>query len=477
MHKAPDVLVIMPDQLRGDCLSIAGHPVVKTPALDEIGRQGTYFDAAYTTCASCVPARRALLTGQHPSTNGMVGYKGGYRIPGPTLPQILSDNGYMTAMIGRYMHQSPYEEPHGFQTRVLASTHVDNDEYATALKARYPEIKSLRNLGVTFNGWGAKPWEFDDEMHPTAWVTRRSRDFLTVQSADRPLFLLTSFYAPHPPLLPPKTYFDRYYRQDLPEPFYGDWNSNTPGSADEVRMDSPRVHLTGDPLRRAQAGYFGLISHIDDQVAPLIREFKERSEQAGRPWIIMLISDHGEMLGDHNYFRKCEPYEGSSRIPFLIQGSPQLGWQPGQTCRTPVCLEDVMPTVLAAAGIAAPGGIDGKSLLSVLAGQAAHVRTRLHCEHAKTYSQEQAYHFLTDGIIKYIWRPLNGEEQLFHLRQSRGERHNLADHAEWAEVLVKWREYMIQTLRDRPEGFTDGQRLMAGREYKPVLPFLEQFKV
>ena len=93
-----------------------------------------------------------------------------------------------------------------------------------------------------------------------------------------------------------------------------------------------RILLKGETLRAAQAGYFGLIEHLDNQISSLISEFKARSEKAGRSWIIVVTSDHGEMLGDHGYFRKCEPYEGSANIPFIISGSPALGFKTGSAC-------------------------------------------------------------------------------------------------------------------------------------------------
>ena len=474
VRKAPNILVIMPDQMRGDCLSLAGHPVLQTPAMDSIGREGTHFTAGFSTCASCVPARRGLLTGLHPATTGMVGMSAGYPISEITLPAQLSDHGYRTALVGREMHQSPYDEPYGFQTRILGSTHRDHDEYATALMAAVPGLKSLRDLGVTFNGWGAKAWEYAESMHPTTWVARRTREFLAAQSDDQPLFLTSSYYAPHPPLLPPKRYFDAFLNQALPEPSYGDWNDPSPGNADQVTMDSHRVHLEGEALRRAQAGYFGLIAQLDAQIAPIIQDFKDKSEAAGRPWVIALISDHGEMLGDHHYYRKCEPYEGASRIPFLIQGSEAMGWCRSQINGSPVCLEDIMPTVLDAAGIPVPEGLDGHSLVPLLKGTQSRVRPFLHGEHAPQYSDEQAYHFLTDGEFKYLWRPFGGREQLFDRVRDPGERHDLANDPAWQATLERWRGRLIRHLENRPEGFSDGRRLIPDQDYPRVLPFLEK---
>lgn len=458
-------------------MSIAGHPVLETPALDAIGRGGTAFTAAYTTCPSCIPARRAFLTGRYPANNGMVGMVNGYRIPWPTLPQCLLDHGYATALIGRTMHQSPKDEPYGYQTWIRGSTYIEDDDYATELKAAAPGLRSMRDLGCSFNGWNAKPWELGDAMHPTTWIVRHAREWLANRPVDKPLFLTTSFYAPHPPLMPPQDYFDMYYkRTDLPEPAYGDWLGEPAGDSELVEMASHRVRLSGDPLRRAQAGYFGLIKHIDDQVAPLIEEFKRRSEDAGRPWMVILVSDHGEMLGDHDYFRKCEPYEGSANVPFLIQGSPELGWRQGAVCRTPVCLEDLMPTTLAGVGVEIPEGVDGHSLLPVLAGEADGVRKVLHGEHAPQYGPGQAYHSLRDAAMKYIWRPLDGSEQLFDLRHDPHELHDLSGDPAWQDTLVQWRNRLIESLGDRPEGFTDGRRLIAGREYPKVLPFMEAYR-
>ena len=156
--------------------------------------------------------------------------------------------------------------------------------------------------------------------------------------------LTASFYAPHPPLIPPRFYFDRYMRLELPPPAVGAWRRAPPKTMDAARgIDATRTVLRGEALRCVQAGYYGLINHIDDTIYWLIHEFKERSGKARRPWLVVFTSDHGEMLGDHYYYRKCEPYEGSTRIPMMIEGSPDLGFRYGQVLAQPVCLEDLMP--------------------------------------------------------------------------------------------------------------------------------------
>src|ERR1041385_1191327 len=150
----PDILLVMPDQMRGDCLSARGHPVVRTPHLDSLAKEGAMFRRAYTTCPSCIPARYSLLTGLYPATSGVVGFKGKL-ITQPTLPKLLGDAGYMPVLVGRTMHQVPEEEPYGFQTRIRGSTYLSGDDYDSFLKQAAPGNEGIRQLvqklGVSFN--------------------------------------------------------------------------------------------------------------------------------------------------------------------------------------------------------------------------------------------------------------------------------------------------------------------------------------
>lgn len=463
----PDILFLMLDQMRGDCLSALEHPVVRTPHLDQLASEGTLFRRAYTTVSSCIPARYALLTGLFPQTSGVVGFAA-KPFATPPLPQLLAEAGYATVLVGRTMHQLPESGSCGYQQQFLGSTYIADDDYDQFLCQAAPETGGIRKLihelGVSLNHWQANSWPLPEELHPTDWVVARSHDVVEEASPDQPLFLTTSFFAPHPPLFPPKRYFDAYYNADLPAPAMGDWVDQTALSpeGDEV---GHRILLQGEILRRSQAGYFGLIEQIDEQVGPLIRAFQARSERAGRPWVVMLTSDHGEMLGDHGYFRKCEPYEGSGNIPFIISGSAELGLARGERVEEVVCLEDIMPTFLELAGASIPGYLDGVSLVPTLRGSEQNIRDSLHFEHATCYSQEQAYHALTDGQHKYIWRPHDGSEQLFDLKDDPCEERNLAMDTGRRAMLEVWRQRLVLRLADRPEGFVEDGRLVAGRPY------------
>ncbi|MEZ6038624.1 MAG: sulfatase-like hydrolase/transferase [Planctomycetota bacterium] len=471
-HRAgPDILLLMPDQFRGDCLSTLGHPAVRTPTLDALAEQGTLFRRAYCTVPSCVPARHSLLTGQYPQTSGVVGYKG-RRISVPTLPRLLRENGYRTALVGRNMHQFPSSDDLGYTTRLLGSTYLDGDDYDKALREAAPAtggiVKLVADLGLTFNHWQAAPWPLDESLHPSTWVVDRAIETVRATPAEQPLFLTASFYAPHPPLFPPAAQFEDYLRAELPAPARGDWVAWQALSADGDRQGH-RIRLEGPTLQHAQAGYFGLIEHLDQRLAGLIAAFRERAEAADRPWLVLCTSDHGELLGDHGYFRKCQPYEGSSNIPMVIAGSPELGFAVGARNHRPVCLEDILPTICDLCGIDTPADVDGRSLVPALRGEAVEIRPWLHFEHAPCYDSDQAFHALTDGRHKFVWRPTDGSEQLFDLQQDPREEHDLARDKDAADLCEVWRRRLIERLASRPEGFSDGARLIPGREYLPLM--------
>ena len=466
----PDILLIMPDQFRGDCLSVLGHPVVHTPNLDRLAREGALFRRAYSTAPSCIPARFALLTGLAPQTSGVVGYAE-KRITTPTLPAELVKVGYATALVGRNMHQGEQNGSLGYETQIFGSTYLAEDEYDVELKKAVPTAGGIRPLvellRLDNNRWPAKAWPLVEEWHPTAWIVRRARETIAQSAGAKPLFLTASFYAPHPPLFPPARIFDANLKRELPPVAMGSWvDRRALSTAGNPAGD--RILLEGETLRRAQAGYFGLIDHLDEQIAELIADFKARSEKAGRAWIIVVTSDHGEMLGDHGFFRKCEPYEGSANIPLLITGSPSLGFARGRRSLQPVCLEDIMPTLLALAGAESPGKLDGVNLGPVLRGVRTEVREWLHSEHAPAYGQAQAFHALTDGREKYLWRPLDGSEQLFDLSVDPNEMHDLSTVPAARAELEKWRERLVRRLAGRPEGFSAGGNLIAGRPYPPI---------
>lgn len=460
MDERPNFLVIMTDQQRGDCLSADGHPVLLTPNMDAIGGAGVRFSRAYTTCPVCVPARRSFLSGQFPSTHGVLN-NSSIEWEGPSLPGVLRDAGYQTEWVGRGMHQTPPRKRYGFEHMVFKDHRV-SDDYDAFLARREPEGSGgYYGTGVMHNDWTARPWHLDEAFHATNWAVTEAMNFLDRRDPSCPFFLVTSILAPHPPLVPPAFYMDRYLRQDLSDPVIGDWA--TPPEREDGDVSAVNVNLKGEALRSAQAGYFGLINHVDDQIRRLLNPVDGVQQKTQRNTVVIFFSDHGEMLGDHYRWRKSLPYEGSARIPFLIQAPERFGLQRGSVSETPVCIEDLMPTILAMADVPCPEGVDGSNLLPLMQGKGDVARDYLHIE------TSPEYHCLTNGKEKFIWFVKDGREQFFNLENDPKECYNLIQSADWKTRIDGWRSELVQVLKDRPEGFSDGEKLITGQAYPGLM--------
>lgn len=457
MPDRPNILFIMPEQMRGDCLSIDGHPVIRTPNMDSIAAKGVRFTHAYTTCPTCIAARRSLLSGQFPPTHGMVGYHDGIEWDAPqTLPGALSQAGYQTQHVGRGMHQSPPWKRYGYDNMIT------NLDYREWLEEKAPESGGWMGAGITHNDRTARPWPLPDYLHDTNWTVSQALRFIRRRDPSCPFFLVASFIAAHPPLQPPQFYFDRYVRTGVPEPHIGDWEERPSNNGLGQDPGSTVACLEGEELLSARAGYYGLINHLDDQIRRLLNGMVSKIDFNNT--IVVFTTDHGEMLGDHYRWHKIMPYEGAARIPMLISAPKRFGINSGTVLDHAVCLEDVMPTLLEMAGVDIPDTVEGKSLLPYMQGGDAPDRNHLHIEHSPSYQ------CLTDGKEKFIWFVGNGQEQFFDLTTDPNELHDLINDPAYRERVSHWRSLLINELKDRPEGFSDSKELIVGRPFPPVMP-------
>lgn len=260
MANRPNVLLIMCDQMRGDCLGIDGHPDVKTPYLDTLAADGMLFENAYSACPSCIPARASLFTGRTPAGTGRVGYKDGVAWEyDHMLAQEMRDGGYQTAVVGK-MHVHPPRLGCGFEYMRLHDGYIGHcrkanlpywmhqnvsDDYMRFLKDELGEFADVNGTGVENNSWITHPWAYEERLHPTNWVVDESIRFLETRDRTRPFFLMTSFVRPHPPFDAPQTYFDLYRDMELRAPAVGDWDDAGATERDGMILDS--VHGLATP--------------------------------------------------------------------------------------------------------------------------------------------------------------------------------------------------------------------------------------
>jgi arylsulfatase A-like enzyme len=470
MPTQPNLVLILADQLRGDCLGVAGHPVVATPNLDMLAHRGTWFSSAYSTVPSCIAARASLFTGLSASSHGRLGYED--RVPWTyrtTLAGELARAGYQTHCVGK-THFFPQRAHLGFQglesyegDQNLAGDYVN--DYHEWLCERTDGRGCETDHGVDWNSWYARPSHLPEELHTSSWVTTRAIEFLRRRDPTRPFFLNLSFHRPHPPIDPPQVFFDLYRDRPLPAVPQGDWARRYDVPITDVNAWHGRV--SAPLLDRARRAYFAQIEHIDNQIGRFLMALRKAA--TGPTWVVF-SADHGEMLGDHCLWRKTYAYEGSARVPLIV--CPPQGAVRHRSSEV-VMQEDLMPSLLAMAGLPLPAGLDGRSVLPLLAAPppGGAWRDWGHGEHAACYAPETGMQYLTDGRWKYIWYTLTGEEQLFDLHGDPQECLNLAADPMHRDCLVSWRDRLVAALAPRVEdGLTDGRRLLPGRRLPPTRP-------
>ncbi|MFW6060053.1 MAG: arylsulfatase [Phycisphaeraceae bacterium] len=463
----PNVLFIMTDQQRGDCLGCDGHPVQETPYLDQLASQGTRFRCAYTATPSCLPARATLLTGMNQWHTGILGMGKGQ---GPvrsdyrhTMPGELAAAGYHTQAVGKN-HFNPQRALNGYHGCILdESGRMPDSDFRRWFDAHAPAGAGYRDHSVDWNSWMARPSHLPEYLHPTHWTAHAAYDWLTRRDPEKPFFLKVSFARPHSPYEPPQPYWDMYKDRDMPEPYTAEWSDNWHRHPD-TQDDTNAWRATRNDVenQRARVGYYGSITFIDHQIGWLLQEFRKLDAEAARNTLIIFCSDHGDMMGDHHLWRKTYAYEGSARVPMIVKPPDTWDCPRGQVLDHVVELRDVMPTVLDAAGVDIPDTVDGQSMVPLLRGQAAQTdwRDYLIGEHIWCYSHEQANYYVTDGKQKYIWFPYLGREQLFDLVSDRGETRDLASDNAWQKQLGAWRARLVEELTARDNGLVRNGELV-----------------
>jgi arylsulfatase len=471
----PNIILILCDQMRGDAWGADGNPHVYTPNLDYLASLGTRFSHAYSAVPSCLPARASLWSGQNQWHTGVLGMgRGQGPIPNDfphTLAGELSKAGYHTHLVGKG-HFHPHRTPMGFATMELdESGRMPDSDHRVWFAQQAPQGVTPDDHGVGWNSWHARPWHTEERLHPTYWTMTRSLEFLKGDESDRPFFLNISFARAHSPYVPPKHYFDMYREADLPEPHMGEWSAMHHDPETAINPDAWRGRMDPDHIKLARAGYYGSISFIDTQIGRLLNWMqRERPSALENTWFLF-TSDHGDMQGDHNLWRKTYAYEGSTRIPFFVVPPCSQKTPRRRVADEVVELRDVMPTLLDAAGIPTPNTVDGYSLLPLLAAPQRDWREYIHGEHCWCYSREQEMQFVTDGQRKFIWLPRLGIEQFFDLEQDPEETCDLINAPAYADDVRKWRGYLVKELEERDCSWVKDGQLYCPDDAPLVSPF------
>lgn len=470
----PNILLLMADQFRADCVGAAGNRVIHTPNLDRIAREGVLFTNAYSCAPTCTPARAALLTGLSPWRHGVLGTgRVGETYP-IEMPRVLRDAGYYTVGIGK-MHWHPQRNTHGMHKTILdesgrAETPEFRSDYRAWLTSIAPNVDADAT-GIGWNDYRSKAYALPEEFHPTYWTGVTAVAFLETYDRPEPFFLKVSFARPHSPYDPPKRFMNLYKGVDLPVASLGQWAERyAPRSDDSYNIW--HGNLGPAQVRSSREGYYGSVTFLDETIGRILKALKRRGLL--EKTLILFTADHGDMLGDHHLWRKSYAYESSAAIPMVMRW-PEMLMQAkrGQVLEQPVELRDVLPTFMDAASLSGAEACNGRSLLSLARDARAPWRDWIDLEHDVCYSRENHWNALTDGHRKYIFHAKTGEEQFFDLERDPHELYDCAKDAGYAGQVAEWRGRLIEHLKERGDAFVKDGSLVLRPEpdgYSPNYP-------
>ncbi|MFC7249206.1 sulfatase-like hydrolase/transferase [Halomicroarcula sp. GCM10025324] len=428
MSSIENVLLILSDEHRPDALGCAGHPHVETPNLDALAAEGTRFTDAYCSSPLCVPSRASFATGRYVHEIGAWDNAAPYDGAPSSWGHHLTEHGVQHATVGK-LHFEP-DVDDGFDDQYLTEHMETLDTFGL-----YRDPPGVRPNGrnrieragpvpdgqAWYNTNGAN--EVCDQNRferAVEWIEDRSK-------SEEPWLLSVNSLIPHFPLEVEQSYYDRYPPEEMDLPV------DYPPSDDHPVLNQLREHFDGldlrkETLRRTRSAYFGLITALDDYIGDLL-DALERTGQADET-LVVYTSDHGEVLGDHGLWWKCNMYEQSVGVPLVMRGP---GIERGQTVEGPVSLLDVVPTMTDALDVPADPAWQGRSLLPIATGRGEQDPSRTVFSEYHAHGTSHGIYMIRRGSHKYV-HYVDGPDQLFDLETDPDELTNRAGAPKYQDI-------------------------------------------
>ena len=432
MQQRPNILILMADQLAPAALAAYGG-AAQTPHIDALARAGVVFDSFYCNSPLCAPSRFSWAAGQLPSKIGAYDNAAEFAAQVPTFAHYLRTAGYQTALSGK-MHFCGPDQMHGFEERLTTDIYPSDFGWTpdwARFEARpgwYHTMDSVTKAGPCTR---TNQIDFDDEVVYAA----RQKLFDIARGKDRrPFCLLVSMTHPHDPYVVPQTYWDRYDDSQIEMPRV------RAGEVDEDPHTRRLRHVIGLALqqpterqvRAARRAYLGAVSYVDDQIGSLMRTLREA--RLDEDTVVLVLADHGDMLGERGLWYKMNFFEGAARVPLIVHAPGRFS--PRRVAQH-ASMVDILPTLTELAGsntaFAAP--LDGRSLVPALSGDATDG------EVLGEYLAEGAVApivMIRRGRHKFVHSPAD-PDQLYDLVADPQERVNLAGQPAEAAAVAQFR--------------------------------------
>ena len=368
--RRPNVLLITLDQFRADCLSSAGHPIVRTPHLDELAANGVRFARHYSQAAPCGPGRASLYTGMYQLNHRVVANGTPLDRRFDNVALAARRAGYTPVLFG-YTDQSidprdadgPDDPRLSRYTGILPGFDVELD----LPDEHEPWVEWLAELGYDVAGGAgrllATEHERPEEHSVGAFLTDRAVDWVGRQT--EPWFAHLSYLRPHPPYSAAGEWSQAYDPDEVGQPI-APVDAESPYH--QVVMMIPYAAAPDDPVELAhmRAQYFGMVSHVDHQLGRLWGAL--RGLGVWDDTVVIVTADHGEMLGDHGLREKVGYWEQSYAIPCIVR-DPSHPATHGTVVEHFTENVDVMPTICDTIGVPVPAQCDGYPLTPFLTGE------------------------------------------------------------------------------------------------------------
>ena len=402
----PNILWLCTDQQRFDTIHALGNARINTPHLDQLCADGVAFTNAFCQSPVCTPSRASFLTGRYPRTTRC--RQNGQQIPADEklLPRLFADAGYRCGLAGK-LHLASCSGGK-IEARIddgyhdfWWSHHPQPDwgnanaytAWLTEQGQRWEDLYEQPSSGSEFwkNG-------IPSRFHQTTWCAEMAIKFIH-ENARQPWFFSFNSFAPHHPFDPPAEYRKRYDPDTMPLPKWregelaskpifqqldAEWAHNRPGEFHSRAM-------TDRDRREVTAAYYGMCEHIDHEVGRILAALDESAQRNNT--IVIFMSDHGEMLGDHGiYFKGPHFYDEALRVPLILRWPGKFAADHQVDGLTE--LIDLAPTLLEAAAIEPPPDrLQGRSLIPHLTAEAdpAHHRDTIYCEYYNSWTHGDAY--------------------------------------------------------------------------------------
>ncbi|MFN3151531.1 sulfatase [Bremerella sp.] len=434
--KPRNVVFILSDDHRFDAMSFMGHPLAETPQMDAMVRNGVHLKNAFVTTSLCSPSRASILTGLYTFRHKVIDNQ--RMVPEGTIffPQYLQEAGYRTGFVGKWHMGHASDEPRpGF-------------DYWVSFKGQGHYLPPDPDYTLNVNGKRVK-----QEGYITPVLTRYALEFLRQQETEQtPFFLYLSHKAVHGDFVPEEKYRGRFSDKpfSLPasaKPSEGN-QANRPRWLLDQRnswhgMDFP-LYST-DRIEEIYKAYCEALCSVDDSIGAIVEELKAMGIY--EETLLIYMGDNGYMFGEHGLIDKRVAYETSSRVPLLMQ-CPEL-FQGGTVVDEVTANIDIAPTIMEAMGLQKPPHMDGRSLLSLAAGEA--VPWRKHFLYVyyweQNYPQTPTHFCLRGDRFKYIsYYGLWDTDELFDIQADPHEQNNLIHDPNYAQAKVEMQSQLFDMM-------------------------------